>query len=205
MHPNRAQLIQLRERRQTVLGSVEILKGRRQALLREFLAATKPLLRTRAAIRTKYIAALQHLRLTLGAEGEPFVASLAGVNRQELGLQIVPRNILGLRYFELSVSQTPLRTPAERGYDLRGNTPHLEEALDLFERIAAEMLETAAYEAKLKRLEEELRRLARRIRVLEERLEPQLAREIQQVVLAIGEREREEHFRLRRFKQRRRG
>lgn len=200
LQPNRAHLLQLRERRLAVLGSVEILKGRRQALMREFLATSKPLLRTREAIRARYTSALQRLRLVLGLEGEPFVASLAAVNQQHPGLQIVPRNILGLHYAEVSVAESPLRTPLERGYDLRGNTPHLEEMLDLFERIAAEMLETAAYEAKLKRLEVELRRLARRIRVLEERVAPRLAWEIRQVTLILGERDREEHFRLRRFK-----
>jgi V/A-type H+-transporting ATPase subunit D len=127
--------------------------------------------------------------------------ALATTNRQDPGLKIIPRNILGLRYLDVTIQQSPLRTPLERGHDFRGTTPHIEEAEHLFETIAAEMLETATYEAKVKRLEEELRRLSRRIRVLEERTIPVLTADIQKIIQYLGEREREAHFRLKRFKQ----
>ena len=201
LHPTRTNLLLLKDRRQTVQGSILILKGRRQALIREFLEATRPLLRSRDALREKYAQALERLRLSFGHEGEEMLVGLAAVNRQDPGVEIIPRNILGLHYMDVTVRQTPLRTPLERGYDFRGNTPHVEEAIHLFESIAAEMLETATYEAKVKRLEEELRRLSRRVRVLEERTVPGLAADIRKIVQYLGEREREAHYRLKRFKQ----
>jgi V/A-type H+-transporting ATPase subunit D len=201
LHPTRTNLLLLKERNQTVQGSIMILKGRRQALIREFLEATRPLLRSRELLREKYARALERLRLGFGHEGEEIMLSLAAVNRQEPGIEITPRNILGLHYLDLTVVQTPLRTPLERGHDFRGTTPHIEEAEHLFETIAAEMLETATYEAKVKRLEEELHRLSRRIRVLEERTVPGLAADIRKIDQYLGEREREAHFRLKRFKQ----
>ncbi|MBE0502020.1 MAG: V-type ATP synthase subunit D [Desulfuromonadales bacterium] len=201
LHPTRTNLLLLKERHQTVWDSISILKGRRQALIREFLAATRPLLRSRESLRAKYAEALERLRLSLGHEGEEMIAALAAVNRQDPGLEIIPRNILGLHYLDLTVHQTPLRTPVERGHDFRGTSPHIEETELLFETIAAEMLETATYEAKVKRLEEELHRLSRRIRVLEERTIPGLSANIRSIVQALGEREREAYFRLKRFKQ----
>lgn len=202
LHPTRTNLLKLKERKSSVEGSVSILKGRRQALIREFLAASKPLLETREAIRERYAAALQRLQLSLGYEGEEFVDSLAPVNRQDPGLKIVAANVLGLRFSEVSLDQSVIRTPPERGYDFRLPTPHLDEALHLFETIASEMLDTAVYEAKLKRLEEELRKISRRIRVLEERIMPELKSDLHSISRYLAEREREAHFCLKRFKQR---
>jgi len=202
LHPTRTNLLLLKERKVSVQGSIGILKGRRQALIREFLATSRPLLETREAIRKRYAAALERLQLSLGHEGLDYVASLAPVNRQEPGLQIVPGNVLGLKFSEVTLEQGVVRTPLERGYDFRSPTPHLDEALYLFESIAAEMLDTAVYHAKLKRLEEELRRISRRIRVLEERVMPQLQSGLHSIVQYLGEREREAHYCLKRFKQR---
>ena len=82
LHPTRTNLLLLKERHQTVQGSIQILKGRRQALIREFLEATRPLLRSRDALREKYSRALERLRLSLGHEGEEMILALAAVNRQ---------------------------------------------------------------------------------------------------------------------------
>ncbi|NIQ96448.1 MAG: V-type ATP synthase subunit D [Desulfuromonadales bacterium] len=202
IHPTRTNLLLLRERRSSVVGSVAILKGRRQALIREFLATSKPLLETREAIRERYAAALQRLQVSLGSEGVDYIASLAPVNRQEPGLKITPGNVLGLKFSEVTLNQSVVRTPIERGYDFRTPTPHLDEALHLFETIAAEMLDTAIYEAKLKRLEEELRKISRRIRVLEEKVMPRIESDLHGILQYLGEREREAYFRLKRFKQR---
>lgn len=203
IHPTRTNLLMLKDRARTVEESIAILKGRRQALIREFLQAGIPLLRSRREISRSYARALRELHLSVGHEGSLFMESLAPVNHMDLGLKIVPGNVMGLRYRQLSLQQTPLRSPEERGYDFTHTTPHLEEALHLFETIVADMLELAAFETRLKRLAEELQRVTRRIRVLEERTRPALHRQIRAIGQYLGEREREEHFRLKRFKQKR--
>lgn len=200
IHPTRTNLLMLKDRSRTVAESIAILKGRRQALIREFLKAGLPLLRSRREISRSYGLALKELHLSLGHEGALFMESLAPVNHIDLGLEIVPGNVMGLRYRQLSLQQTPLRSPTERGYDFTTTTPHLEEALHLFETIVADMLELAAFEARLKRLAEELQRVTRRTRVLEERIQPGIRRQIRTIGQYLGEREREDHFRLKRFK-----
>jgi V/A-type H+-transporting ATPase subunit D len=63
------------------------------------------------------------------------------------------------------------------------------------------MLAIAAFEVKMKRLGEEVVRVTRRIRVLEERVLPGLRSEIKDIARYIGERERESFYRLKRFKE----
>jgi vacuolar-type H+-ATPase subunit D/Vma8 len=64
------------------------------------------------------------------------------------------------------------------------------------------MLGIAVFESKLKMLGDEIQRVTRRARVLEERLRPTLEDEIKSITQYIGEREREReaHFRLKRYK-----
>ena len=200
IHPTRTNLLLLKDKTRSVTGSVGILKARRLALIREFLAMSAPFLRSREDIKTSYARGLAEMHLALGHEGEEFVASLLEVTGRDLGVAISEESYLGLGFREVRVQESPLRNPCQRGYDYHHTTPHLEEAIELFEVILEQMLEIAAYESKMKRVGEEIVRIARRIRVLEERILPRLHQEMRKIAQYIGERERESYYRLKRFK-----
>jgi V/A-type H+-transporting ATPase subunit D len=200
IHPNRTYLLQLKEKRSTVSGSLAILKARRQALLFEFLASVRPFLRSRRQLRELFALALHELRRAKGDEGEETIASLALVNIREDELVIEKKNILGVSYFDVVMPEGVRRAVDERHYDYAAASPHLEEAADRLEAVVEAMLSLAAFEIKVRRLGEEILRISRRARVLEERILPVLAEKIRSTDLYIGEREREEYFRLKKFK-----
>lgn len=205
IHPTRTNLLLLKEKARSVTGSVGILKARRLALIRELLAMSAPFMRSREEISGAYARALVELHLSLGHEGEQFVESLEAVSGRELGVEIAERSVMGLRYREVTVREEPVRSPEERGYDYRVTTPHVEEAIHLFESILGEMLKIAAFESRMKRVGDEIVRVTRRTRVLEERILPGLRREIRDIAQYIGEREREAYYRLKLFKEMRTG
>jgi V/A-type H+-transporting ATPase subunit D len=93
-----------------------------------------------------------------------------------------------------------VRQPERRGYYEYGTTPHLEESINLFEKLLENMLQIAEYESKLKRLGEEIIKTTRRIKVLEEMVLPGLKQQIRTIGQYIGEREREAFYRLKRVK-----
>lgn len=200
IHPTRTNLLLLRDKVVAVAESVVLLKGRRQALLREFLQASAPLLQAREKLAGLYAAALAELAESRPRTGATFLDGVAAAAARDLGLRVEERNLLGLRYREVAAEHDPRRTPWQREYDPRATTPHLEEAIDRFEAIVAELLELAVYEGKVKRLGDELLRLTRRIRMLEERLLPDLRQQVRQIGRFLGERERESFYRLKRFK-----
>lgn len=200
IHPNRTYLLQLKQKRSTVADSLNILKARRQALLMEFLASARPFLHSRNQIRSMYYSALQELYLSMGDEGEQMVHSIARLNHREVELGIEEKNILGVKYYDVSLPAAVRRPVDARNYDFTATSPHLEEAADRFEATVESLLELAVYETKVKRLGEEILRVSRRARVLEERVLPDLARRIAATEQYIGEREREEYFRLKKFK-----
>lgn len=201
MHPTRTNLLALKEKRRSVAGSIAILKARRKALMTEFLKSTEPFLQSRASIRRQYGKALQELQLSLGHEGEQSIAAVCAVGKRDVCPAMADGNILGVKYREVQTVAGLVRKASERGYDYTAGNRHVEEGAHLFEKIVEEMLQVAAYESKIKKLAEKIRQVTRRMRVLEERLHPALQGKIKAIGQYLGEREREEYFRLKRFKE----
>jgi len=200
IHPTRTNLLLLKDRSRSVAGNIDILKARRQALMREFMNTTLPFLKSREDIRKAYGMALDQLLLSIAREGETTVDAISRATDRDITVDIIERSIWGLKYKDLLVQERPVRPPDRRGYDISSTTPHLEESIHLFEKVLESMLELAAFENKLKRLGDEITMLMRKIRVLEERVLPQLRQHIKVIAQYIGERDRESYYRLKRFK-----
>jgi V/A-type H+-transporting ATPase subunit D len=201
IHPTRTNLILLKEKRRSVSNSTGILRARKQALIREFLATTLPFLRSREEIRSTYGNALHELALTLGHEGKSIIESIVVASERDFRIDVTEKSIWGLKYKDIVFHDAPVRKPDERGYDEYSTTPHLDESTALFEKLLESMLTIAEYESKIKRLGDEIMRTTRKIRVLEELVLPDLKRQIKTISQFIGEREREAHFRLKKFKE----
>lgn len=198
----RTNLLQLKERQGSVLNCTGILKGRRQALIKKFMEIGRPLLASREETRQGYAKGIEELQTSLGLEGENYIASLALISQRHLGVELRDMQILGLRYRDLQQVESASRSLVDRDYDYLSTTPHLDEALQLFETIIEEMLAMARYEGMFRRLGEELLRVTRRIRVLEERVLPELHLEIREISQYLAERERESYYRMKLFKRR---
>ncbi len=200
IHPTRTNLLLLKEKARSVVNSIGILKARKQALIKEFLAATLPFLRSRQDIRKSYGKALRELILATGHEGRDIVASIAAATERDFKIDVIEKSIWGLRYKDIVFHDAPVRDRDQRGYDEFGTSPHQEDATGLFEKLLEAMLHIAAYESKLKRLGDEILRTTRRIKVLEEMVLPALKSQIKTITQYIGERERESFYRLKRVK-----
>ncbi len=200
LQPTRTNLLLLKERLRVVGSCTAILKGRRQALIRELLQVTRPLMQSRDEVSRAYARAQAGLQTSLAFEGGEALHGLAAASRRDLAIEVAERNLLGLRYREVAIHESVARNFIERPYDPWGSTPWLEETVAEFEGIIEEMLALASYEGKFRRLAEALVRLTRRIRVLEERVTPALFAEIHSMTQYLAERERETLFRLKRFK-----
>jgi V/A-type H+-transporting ATPase subunit D len=201
IHHTRTNLLLLKDKARSVVNSIGILKARKQALIREFLATTLPFLRSREDIRASYGKALQELVFTLGREGREILESVVAVTERDFGIEVHEKSIWGLRYKDIAFHDAAVREAHRRGYDEYFATAHLEEGATLFEKLLDAMLLIAEYEGKLKRLGNEIVRTTRRIKVLEEMVYPALKHQIRTIAQYISEREREAFYRLKRVKQ----
>jgi V/A-type H+-transporting ATPase subunit D len=200
IQPTRTNLLLLKDRLRAVLNCTTILKGRRQALIKEFLKITRPLMQSREEVSQAYARAIDALDISKARESPAAVDALAAINRRKIAVEIAEGNLLGLRFRDLTMHETVARSFDERPYDMFSSSPWLDEAIQEFEGIVEEMLSLANFEGKFRRLAEELVRLTRRIRILEERVAPELHVDIHAMAQYLAERERETFFRLKRFK-----
>jgi V/A-type H+/Na+-transporting ATPase subunit D len=200
IHPTRTNLLMLKEKSRSIVNSIGILKARKQALIKEFLAATLPFLRSREDIKKSYGKAIRELAISLGREGKDLIESLTLATERDFGIEVQEKSIWGLRYKDIAYHDTPVRQPEQRGYYEPHTTPHLDDGISLFEKLLENMLQIAEYESKLKRLGDEIVRTSRRIKVLEEMVLPMVKQQIRTIGLYIGERERESFYRLKRVK-----
>ena len=203
LHPTRTNLLHLKEKAASISSSIRILKARRQALIREFIHSSQIFLKNRNEIKKLYRKALEELHLARGHEGVSFIESLAMTGMREIGLRLEKRNVMGVKFWEVTVAGAIVRTPPERHYDYAVTGWHLEEAIFGFEKIADEIMRIAAHESKLKRLSNEIVQISRRTRVMEERILPTVGSRIKAIEQYLSERERESYFRLKRFKEER--
>lgn len=200
IQPTRTNLLLLKDRLHAVLNCTTILKGRRQALIKEFLRITKPLMQSREEVSQAYSRAIDALHVSKAREGPAAIDALAIASKRKIAVEVAEGNLLGLRFRDLTMHETVARSFDERPYDMLGSSPWLDDAIEEFEGIVEEMLSLASFEGKFRRLAEELVRLTRRIRILEERVAPQLRMDIHTMAQYLAERERETYFRLKRFK-----
>lgn len=201
IQPTRTNLLLLKDRLRAVVNCTTILKGRRQALIKEFLKITKPLMQSREEVSKAYARAIDALSVGKARESPAAVDALAAINYRKIAVEVAEGNLLGLRFRDLTMHETVVRSFEERPYDMFGTSVWLDEAVAEFEGIVEEMLSLASFEGKFRRLAEELVRLTRRIHILEERVSPELKVEIHAMTHYLAERERETYFRLKRFKE----
>jgi V/A-type H+-transporting ATPase subunit D len=144
------------------------------------------------------------LTLALAVMGRENVASVGFAAKRDLAIELVERNIWGVRFPDLHY-QTAVRAPDTRGYAITGTTPHLDETALKFEEILGLVLKTVSVEMKLKRIGQEIKKVTRRINALKERILPPLRAQIREIKTSLEEREHEDIFRIKRFKRKREG
>lgn len=205
INPTRTNLLFFKEKAITVKNSVSILRSRRKALIREFLDTGLIFIRSREEIRNIYKQAISELRVAINREGKNFIETIIMSTKERISVDIVERMLWGLKYRDVMYYEDPVRRPDERGYDFVSTTTHLEEGIYHYERTTEAMLNLARYESKFKRLASEIISTTRKIRVIEERILPELMDKIKVISEYLSERERESYYRLKLFKEKRIG
>jgi V/A-type H+-transporting ATPase subunit D len=127
------------------------------------------------------------------------VRSAAIANSASPEVEVERRNIMGV--VVPSVSGTNLKQAfGERSIGFTGSSPYIDEAADSFGNLIERMVKAAEMEATLKRLLAEIEATKRRVNALEFKVIPELEEARVFIQLRLEEMEREETFRLKRFK-----
>ncbi len=196
----RQNLLRLKGRLETVAAGVELLKGRRKALTKEFVDLIEECIEQRAVLSRLLAKARRGLEIARALNDEP-LSSLVHASSRKITLEIKTRNIWGVNIPEIQ------EVPVVRHLDARGVSPvgvnaGLVDVAKSFENIMDKVVKMASREVRAKRVGEMIRSDTRKINAIDEFMIPMLSSRIKYISRVLEEREREEVFRLKRYKSR---
>ena len=197
--PTRSELINLKRRIKQTKNGYNLLKMKRDGLFHEFRNLLADMIKAKKDLTAAFILAKGRIDLANSIEGALKVRSAAIANSTHPEVEVEPRNIMGV--VVPSVSGTNLKQSLrERGIGLVGSSPYVDEAADSFGDLIVQIVKAAEMEATLKRLLAEIEATKRRVNALEYKVIPELEEAQVFIQLRLEEMEREETFRLKRFK-----
>ena len=194
----RHNMLRLKGRLASLGGGVELLKSRRRALTREFMDLVETCMEDRSILHDLLLRARRALELQKALSGEA-IASLSYASFRELDLEIRKKNIWGVNVPEIR------EVPVVRRFEARGISPvgersALVETARDFERVVDRLIKMASNEVRASRIGEMIRSDTRKINAIDEVVLPAIRGSIKKIAAVLEEREREEVFRLKRFR-----
>ena len=197
--PTRSELINLKRRIKQTKNGYKLLKMKRDGLFHEFRTLLSDMIKAKRELTESYVLAKSRIDLANAIEGGLKVRSAAIANAASPEVEVERRNIMGV--VVPSVSGTNLKQAfGERSIGFTGSSPYIDEAADSFGNLIERMVKAAEMEATLKRLLAEIEATKRRVNALEFKVIPELEEARVFIQLRLEEMEREETFRLKRFK-----
>ena len=176
-----------------------MLKMKRDGLFHEFRTLLSEMIEAKRDLTAAYRLAKTRIDLANAIEGGLAVRAAAIANSAHPEVEVERRNIMGV--VVPSVSGSNLKsTFAERGIGFIGSSPYIDEASDSFSELIEKIVTASEMEATLKRLLAEIEATKRRVNALEFKVIPELEEAKVFIQLRLEEMEREETFRLKRFK-----
>jgi len=194
----------LARRAQIVLATQgrDVLKEKRDQLMKEFRATVDVAVTGSGALEAAAAEGRRALAVAESFDGPQAVWSAALARPSEISLRVRSTTVMGVRIADIRYD--PVGRPRlGRGYSLAGSSPHLDRAAEQFEAELGLLLDLAAVELRLRRLADEIGKTTRRVNALESVVLPRLEEERILIQSILDERERQDHFRLKRFAARR--
>lgn len=173
----------------------DLLEQKRTALLKEFLHMADTVVERSDVLQSAASEARLSLARAEATAGTEAVLSAALASRDELPLEVTTTSVMGIRVPHIEQKRVS-RSILGRGYSITGTSLTVDEAAAAFEAEVDAIIQLAETELRLTRLAAEIQRTSRRLNALENLLIPRLEAERDFIQMALDERERSDHFRL---------
>jgi V/A-type H+-transporting ATPase subunit D len=177
----------------------DLLEQKRTALLKEFLRTADTAFEHSDALQQTAANARQALARADKMAGAEAVASAALASRSEFSIEVTASSVMGVRVPHIE-QKGAVRSLLDRGYSIVGTSTTIDEAASAFEMEVESIIQLAETELRLRRLGDEIQRTSRRLNALDHFLIPRLQAERDFIQMVLDERERADHFRLKRVK-----
>ena len=199
IQPTRSELINLKRRIKQTENGYKLLKMKRDGLFHEFRSLLTDMIEAKEGLVVTYRQAKRAISLASAIEGGLMVKSAAIAVAEHPEVEVRRHNIMGVVVPKVEGHHLS-QSMAERGLGLVGGSPYLDEAADSYGDLIVSIVKAAEMESTLKRLLVEIESTKRRVNALEFKVIPEMEEARDFIQLRLEEVEREETFRLKRFK-----
>ena len=200
--PTRMNLLARRARIKLAADGVNLLKGKREALLKELIARARELRDLRAELHRRGRRSRAALAMARAVRGTPELRSMAVAGRRDVQVEVNVEKVWGLALARVRQAET-VRPANGHGVGLFDSPSHLLEAAHAAEQLLEQVMKCGPLERNIQLIGEEIRATSRRINALDEHLLPRLREDVRSIARVLEEREREDVFRLKRIKSKR--
>lgn len=199
INPSRSELLSLRARLKLADSGYNVLKKKRDSLIREFFSLLKEMSSSSKELEAKYRGALDAINIARAADGTQIVRSVSFAPKKKIDLDIQPRRIMNVTVPKIRFEKGE-RNFNDRGYGLIGTSGYIDDAYESYENVITDVLEIAETEIAMRKLLVEIDKTKRKVNALEFKVIPEIKASIKYVRQRLEEMERENLFRLKRLK-----
>lgn len=196
--PTRQQLLLLREQFDSTRKGLDLLKSKREALMKEFFEIVEESVAMRDELTGLLSRSFRDLERSRAINGFA-LESFAHAAKRKINLDIKVKNVWGVKVPEIEET-TLTRSLEARDISPVGERAEVIEVAAEFEKASDLIVRIASKEVMLSRVGEMIKSDTRKINAITEMMLPAMNRRIKYIERVLEEREREEVFRLKRFK-----
>ena len=198
--PTRINLLFLHAQLEKLKNGAKLLRSKREALMKDFFKCVEECVTLRSQLNSQLKDAIYELYLAKAFLGDA-VKSTAYASKRDISLDIKVKNVWGVNVPEVE-QKAFVRDMDARDISPIGEGSLIIETAQSFEKVVDAVVTIASSEIRLKRVGEEIKVDTRRINALEEILTPSMQNGIKTIERVLEEREREDIYRLKRYKRR---
>lgn len=176
-----------------------LLEQKQAVLLKEFMRSVDTAVERSEVLEqaaTKANLALGRAEAFAGVEA---VRSAALASQAEFSLRVETVSVMGVKVPHIEQRRVS-RSALERGFAVTGTSLLIDEVADAFESQVDAIIMVAESELRLLHLAREIQKTTRRLNALDHVVIPRLNAEVNYIKMTLDERERADHFRLKRVK-----
>lgn len=197
--PTRMTLMAKKGQIKLASDGVTLLEGKREALLKELIERAKELRELRNDLHKRGRMSVASLAIARAASGTPSVRSAGVAGRRQLNLEVESERVWGMQLGRIN-AEGVVRMASERSVGLYDTSAQTLDAARSAEEMLEQLVRCAPLERNIQILGEEVKKTNRRINALNEYLLPKLRGEVRLIKRILEEREREDTFRLKKIK-----
>jgi V/A-type H+-transporting ATPase subunit D len=199
VNPTRMELIRKRAQIKLAEQGRDLLREKMDALIQEFFKIMESVSQSRAELELVSDDAQRSLLIAQAVDDPVALKSASFATKRHVMLDIRGKNIMGIPVPIIEKKSVAL-SALERGYSIIGVSGRIDEVAEKYENELDLIIGLAETETALRRLGEEIQMNRRRVNALEQVLIPELKKQAKYIKITIGEREREDLFRLKKVK-----